>query len=213
MNEYVLNQIKIERVIAIIRLPNAKHTSPILEAIHQGGLNNIEVTITTPNALGTIGEIAKKDLPHLCLGVGSVVDVQTVIKCADAGAKYIVTPALNEEVIAAAHKRNLPVVAGALTPTEILKAYQLGCSLIKVFPAEFFGMKYIKAIKAPMPYVDLVPTGGVTIANIPKWLDAGATAVAIGSSILQGFDASKSNYDQVTKNATLISEQISRNTA
>ncbi len=193
--------LKHEKIIAIIRLKASDSVVPIVEALLAGGVHAIEVTITTPGALGMISELAKRNLDHLCLGVGSVVEPDMVARCADAGAKYIVTPAINEGVVEEGFKRDLPVLAGAFTPTEVLRSYQLGCQLIKVFPAEFLGPTYIKALKAPMPYVELVPTGGVSLSNAQAWFDNGAAAVGVGGSLLSGYREADRNYAQVTKNA------------
>lgn len=197
----VIETIKREKAVAIIRLPEAQHTRPVFEAIYHGGLRAIEVTVTTPDAINSIRALAKSHYEGLCLGAGSVVDTTTVQQCADAGAQYIVIPALNEEVVEAALRLGLPVLAGALTPSEILRAHQLGCSLVKVFPADVFGPKYIKAIKAPLPYIDLVPTGGVSIENVKDWFAMGASAVGISSALMKGFDASRANYEQIQENS------------
>ena len=190
------------KLIAIIRLNDSEHTIPVLEAIYEGGMRTIEVTATTPKALETIAHFAKKGPSDLLLGVGSIVDKDTAKQFIDAGAKYIVTPATQKEVILEAHKYDVPVISGAFTPTEVIEAYQLGCGLIKIFPAEFLGPKYIKALKAPMPYVSLAPTGGVTIDNMHDWFDNGASALGIGSSMLKGFNPHEKNYSQVTKNSS-----------
>ena len=198
----IVESVKENKLIAIIRLNDSEHTIPVLEAIYKGGIRTIEVTATTPKALETVEYFAKKGPSDLLIGVGSVVDAETAKKFIDAGAKYIVTPATQKEVIIEAHKHDVPVVSGAFTPTEVIEAYQLGCGLIKIFPAEFLGAKYIKAIKAPMPYVSLAPTGGVSLENMHDWFDNGASALGIGSSMLKGFNPDEKNYDQVVKNAT-----------
>ena len=198
----IVESIKASRLIAIIRLNDSIHTIPVLEAIYEGGMRTIEVTATTPKALETIAYFAKKGPSDLLLGVGSIVDKDTAKQFIDAGAKYIVTPATQKEVILEAHQYDVPVVSGAFTPTEVIQAYQLGCGLIKIFPAEFLGPKYIKALKAPMPYVSLAPTGGVSLDNMYDWFDNGASALGIGSSMLKGFNPDKRNYDQVTKNSS-----------
>lgn len=197
----LIEEIKNDKIVAIIRLQREAALLPVFEALYEGGLKTLEITVTTPGALSNLETIAKRYGSDVRLGVGSVVDIDTVYKSVDAGAAYIVTPALNEEVIKTAHKLNIPVLAGAMTPTEILRAYHLGCQLIKIFPAEFFGYTYIKAIKAPMPYVDMVPTGGVSLENMPQWFAAGASAVGVGSAFFKGFDAEKENYALLTTNA------------
>ena len=200
--EKIVESIKASKLIAIIRLNDSAHTIPVLSAIYEGGMKTIEITVTTPKALEAVKYFAKKGPDDLLLGVGSVVDKEMAKRSIDAGAKYIVTPATRKEVIIEALKHDVPVVSGAFTPTEVIEAYQLGCGLIKIFPAEFLGPKYIKALKAPMPYVSLAPTGGVTIDNMHEWFDNGASALGIGSSMLKGFNPDEKNYHQVTKNSS-----------
>lgn len=204
----IIETIKQEKAVAIIRLPDSHHTLPVFEAIYHGGLRAIEVTVTTPGAIDSIKALAKGKYKGLCLGAGSVVDTETVRQCADAGAQYIVTPALNDEVVEEALRLGLPVLAGALTPSEILRAHRLGCSLVKLFPADLFGPRYVKAIRAPMPYIDLVPTGGVSIDNVAEWLGQGASAVGISSALFRGFDATKANYEQIQENSAAFHRAI-----
>ena len=200
-SDKILENIISSKLIAIIRLDDSTHTIPVLEAIYEGGMRTIEITVTTPKALEAVEYFAKKGPNDLLLGVGSVVNKETAKKSIDAGAKYIVTPATQKGVILEAHQYNVPVVSGAFTPTEVIEAYQLGCGLIKIFPAEFLGAKYIKALKAPMPYVNLAPTGGISIDNMYDWFDNGASVLGIGSSMLKGFNPHKKNYEQITKNS------------
>lgn len=209
--QVTIDFLKNEKIIAMIRLTTSDSIVPIVEAMLEGGLNAIEITVTTPGAFEAISSLSKRNLDHLCLGVGSVVHPEMVPKCADSGANYVVTPAINEGVIEKATNLGLPVLAGAFTPTEVLKSYQMGCQLIKVFPAEFLGPSYIKALHAPMPYVNLVPTGGVSLRNMAAWFDSGAAAVGVGSSLLDGYRESDRNYSQVTRNSEAFREALANN--
>jgi len=205
--ESITQRILEEKVISIIRLKDGSLAEPIAKAIFSGGLSAIEITMNTPGALKSIETLAKEE-PNMLIGAGSVVDAKTAAECVGAGAKYLVTPATQKEVIEKANELDVPVVSGAFTPTEALDAYKLGCHLIKIFPAEFLGPGYIKAMKAPMEYLDLVPTGGVTHENITEWFANGASAVGIGSSMFKGFDLEKKNFERITENAESFSKAI-----
>ena len=197
----ILKQILDEKLISIVRLKTNEHTIAIVEAIYQGGLRCIEVTCTTPGALEAIKQFVENGPKDLLIGVGSVIDGKTAQDYITAGAQFIVTPAVQEDVITVANKADIPVVCGAFTPTEVVTAYRLGCELVKIFPAEFLGPSFIKAIKAPLPYINLAPTGGVKVDNVGEWLASGASALGIGSSMLAGFEESKANYQIITDNA------------
>jgi len=146
-------------------------------------------------------EKATAELPEFLFGLGTVLDADTARAGILAGARFLVTPALRPDVIATAKRYSVPVFCGALTPTEILNAWELGADAVKVFPAEFFGAAYIKSIKAPFPHIDLVPTGGVTPENVGEFLKAGATATAAGSSLVDAKSLKEKNWQAITARA------------
>jgi 2-dehydro-3-deoxyphosphogluconate aldolase / (4S)-4-hydroxy-2-oxoglutarate aldolase len=157
--------------------------------------------MTVPGALDLIAQTTRELGPEVPVGVGSVLDAETVNRAVDAGAAYIVSPVFKPEVVRAAHDRNVPVMPGAFTPTEILTAHEMGADVIKVFPADVLGMPFFKGVLAPMPFLRLMPTGGVTLDNAGQWLKAGAVAVGVGGALLDKRAIEEGRYDQLTENA------------
>jgi 2-dehydro-3-deoxyphosphogluconate aldolase / (4S)-4-hydroxy-2-oxoglutarate aldolase len=178
-----LKRIKSEKIIALIRADSSDSLLECARALSVGGLNVIELTMTTPGAIEMVAEVSRK-LPGVLIGLGTVLDAATARAGIAAGARFIVTPALRPEVIKACRELGAPVLSGALTPTEIAGAADLGADIVKIFPAEFFGPAYIKSLRAVFPHIELLPTGGVTVQTIGAFLKAGAFATAAGSSLL-----------------------------
>jgi 2-dehydro-3-deoxyphosphogluconate aldolase/(4S)-4-hydroxy-2-oxoglutarate aldolase len=179
----ILKRIRSERVIALIRADGPESLLDCSRALSAGGLNAIELTMTTPGAIGLVGEVSRK-LPGVLLGLGTVLDADTARAGVAAGAQFIVTPAVRPAVIMACRELGVPVFAGALTPTEIAAASDLGADIIKIFPAEFFGPPYIKSLRAVFPQLNFLPTGGVTTRTLGDFLKAGAFATAAGSALV-----------------------------
>jgi 2-dehydro-3-deoxyphosphogluconate aldolase/(4S)-4-hydroxy-2-oxoglutarate aldolase len=196
----VRRKIKSEKVIGLIRADSPDGLLDCAKALAAGGLSSIELTMTTPGAIKML-EKATSELPDFVFGLGTVLDAETARLGILAGAKFLVTPALRPQVITMARRYSIPVMSGALTPTEILAAWEAGADAVKVFPAEFFGPAYIKAIKAPLPHIDLVPTGGVNENNVGDFLKAGATATAAGSSLIDGKAFKEKNWNAITAKA------------
>lgn len=171
-------------VVAIIRADNSEQLIDATQALIEGGVDCIEVTMTTPNALKVIGDATKKFGDKLLMGVGSVTDAETVRLAVDAGAEYVVTPVTKIEVIQACGKLGKPIASGAYTPTEAQTAYEAGADFIKIFPADGLGPNYIKAILAPLPHLKIIPTGGVDARTCGDFIKAGCVAVAAGSSLV-----------------------------
>ena len=196
----VLAKIKAEKVIALIRANSPDGLLDCAKALAAGGLTSIELTMTTPGAI----EMLKKgsvELPGFVFGLGTVLDAETARRGIEAGAKFIVTPAYRPDVVAMALAHKTPVFCGALTPTEILLAWESGADAVKVFPAEFFGPAYIKSIKAPLPHIPLVPTGGVNPENVGEFLRAGAMATAAGGSLVDAKSLKEKNWALITERA------------
>jgi len=179
----ILARLKAEKVIALIRADSSASLLDCARALSAGGLNCIELTMTTPNAIELCAQVAK-ELPQVLLGLGTVLDADTARRGIAAGAKFIVTPAVRPTVIAVCQELNVPILSGALTPTEAYTAHELGADVIKIFPAEFFGPAYIKSLKAPFPKLEFLPTGGVTPETVGDFLKAGAFATAAGSALV-----------------------------
>jgi 2-dehydro-3-deoxyphosphogluconate aldolase/(4S)-4-hydroxy-2-oxoglutarate aldolase len=180
---HVLQRIKAEKVIALIRADSSASLLDCARALTAGGLTCIELTMTTPGAIELCARVAL-ELPEVLLGLGTVLDADTARAGIAAGAKFIVTPALRPTVIETCRDAGVAVFSGALTPTEAYNAWELGADVIKIFPAEFFGPAYIKSLKAPFPQIEFLPTGGVTPETVGDFLKAGAFATAAGSALV-----------------------------
>jgi 2-dehydro-3-deoxyphosphogluconate aldolase / (4S)-4-hydroxy-2-oxoglutarate aldolase len=203
----VLTRIKAQKVVALIRADSPDGLLDCAQALAEGGLTSIELTMTTPGAIRML-EKASSQLPDFLFGLGTVLDAETARAGILAGAKFIVTPALRPDVITLCRRYSVPVFSGAFTPTEIVNAWEAGADAAKVFPAEFFGPAYIKSVKAPLPHVDLVPTGGVTAENVGEFLKAGATATAAGSSLVKAKDLKERNWAAITANARAFVDAV-----
>ncbi|MEX0886741.1 MAG: bifunctional 4-hydroxy-2-oxoglutarate aldolase/2-dehydro-3-deoxy-phosphogluconate aldolase [Phycisphaeraceae bacterium] len=172
-------------LVAIIRASSERGLIETCRALAAGGVTVAEITMTTPGAIEAI-RAASTELGDTCLiGVGSVLDAGTVRQACNAGARFVVSPVFKREVVDAAHELDRPVLAGALTPTEILTATEAGADLVKVFPANHFGPKYFKDVLAPMPHLKLTPTGGVSLDTIDQWFAAGAVCLGVGSALVK----------------------------
>ncbi|QYC42019.1 KHG/KDPG aldolase [Nonomuraea coxensis DSM 45129] len=172
-------------VIAIIRAAGSRHLKTVLETLAGAGVRAVEVTMTTPGAAEAIRWASGGGLPGVAVGAGTVLDVASARQAVDAGAGYLITPAVLPEVIGEGRRLGVPVLPGAFTPTEIVQAWSQGAAMVKVFPAGAAGGPgYIKDVRAPLPRIPLVPTGGIRIEDVPGYLRAGAHAVGMGSPLL-----------------------------
>lgn len=185
-------------VVAIVRFDRSEELVEAAQAIKAGGVDVIEFTMTTPNALGIIEASAKEFGEEVLLGAGTVLDSETARAAILAGARYIVSPTLDPQVIELCHRYGVIAVPGAFSPTEILAAWELGADLVKVFPAGAMGPGYIKDILSPLPQVRLLPTGGVSLSNVAQFIEAGATAVAAGSSLVDKTAVAERDFARLT---------------
>ena len=171
-------------IIAIIRADSSDQLLAAVEALATGGVTAIEVTMTTPNALEVIRDASERFGDRILMGVGTVLNEEMCVSAILAGAQFVVTPVTKLEIIHASHRYNRPVVSGAYTPTECLFAHESGADFVKLFPAEQFGPAYIKSLRAPLPMLRIIPTGGVTPESAAAFLDAGCVALGAGSSLV-----------------------------
>jgi len=171
-------------VIAIIRADSSDQLIEAAEALIAGGVTAMEVTMTTPNALQVISDVTARFGSKLLMGVGSVLDTETCRAAILAGAEFVVTPVTKPDVIRLANRYGKPIAAGAFTPTEALTAHESGADFIKLFPAEMGGPDYVKTLLAPLPMLQIIPTGGVTPETAPAFLGAGCVAIGAGSSLV-----------------------------
>ncbi len=181
----IVDRIQSVGLVAIIRADSSSGLIETCRALRDGGVTVAEITMTTPGALEGI-EAATREFGDDCLiGVGSVLNARMATDAINAGARFVVAPTFKQEVVDAAHAADKPVLAGALTPTEILTAFEAGSDLVKVFPANHFGPRYFKDVLAPMPHLKLTPTGGVSLETIPDWFAAGAVCLGVGSALVK----------------------------
>jgi 2-dehydro-3-deoxyphosphogluconate aldolase/(4S)-4-hydroxy-2-oxoglutarate aldolase len=180
----VVRRIKDGAIIAVLRAGSAQDAVQIAQAAKAGGVRIIEVTLTVPDAPGAIRQLSGLLGPDALVGAGSVLDAEAARACIKAGARFVVSPALKLGIVAACREHDVVAMPGALTPTEISAAVAAGADLVKVFPVSAVGgASYIRALKAPMPHVELVPTGGVTLSDAAAYLQAGAVAIGAGSDL------------------------------
>lgn len=193
-------------VVAIIRMKDAARLRDVFDALAEGGVRAIEVTMTVPDAVSLIRTLAAA-IPSssgLLLGAGTVVDADTARAVIDAGARFVVSPVFRPEVIKACHERGAAAAPGCFTPTEMLNAHDLGADVVKVFPATALGPQFIKDVRAPLPQLKLMPTGGVSLDNAGDWIRAGAVAVGAGSALLDARAIEEGRLDVITANARRI---------
>jgi 2-dehydro-3-deoxyphosphogluconate aldolase/(4S)-4-hydroxy-2-oxoglutarate aldolase len=205
----ILARIRSEKVVALIRAEGPSSLLECSRALSAGGLNCIELTMTTPGAIELCASVSRA-LPHALIGLGTVLDAATARRGVEAGARFIVTPAVRPDVVAACRELGVPVLGGAMTPTEILASWELGVDIVKVFPAEFFGPAYIKSIKGPFPKVELMPTGGVTPENVAEFLRNGAFATAAGSALVSPASLKAGDWAVITARARQFVDAASR---
>jgi 2-dehydro-3-deoxyphosphogluconate aldolase/(4S)-4-hydroxy-2-oxoglutarate aldolase len=203
----VLQKIRTEKVIGLIRADSSDGLLDCARALAAGGLTSIELTMTTPGAIRML-EKATAELPDFLFGLGTVLDAETARAGILAGAKFIVTPAVRLDVIETCKRYSVPIMCGALTPTEILTVWEAGADAVKIFPAEFFGPAYIKSIKGPLPQIELVPTGGVNEINVGEFLRAGAYATAAGSSLIEAKAFKEKNWAAITAKAKAFTAAV-----
>jgi 2-dehydro-3-deoxyphosphogluconate aldolase/(4S)-4-hydroxy-2-oxoglutarate aldolase len=190
------------KVVAIVRGAEPQSLLRIAEALHAGGVRMMEITLNSPGALASIEEISRVMEGKLLVGAGTVLDPETARAALLAGAKYIISPTLNKKTIRLTKRYGAVSIPGAYTATEILKAYEFGGDIIKVFPATAGGATYFKDIAGPLPHIPLMPTGGVSLDNIKSFADAGAVAFGLGSALVDTKQAVTDAYlAQLTEKA------------
>jgi 2-dehydro-3-deoxyphosphogluconate aldolase / (4S)-4-hydroxy-2-oxoglutarate aldolase len=181
----VKKRIKETGIVPVIRASSPAEARFAAEAIHHGGISIAEITMTVPGATDVISEMAR-GFPEVLVGAGTVLNPEVARRCLDAGAKFLVSPGLNVKTIVLAKKENVLIMSGALTPTEVITAWEAGADFVKIFPcAQVGGASYIRALKGPFPDVPLVPTGGVNLETAADFLAAGAAALGVGGELIQ----------------------------
>lgn len=184
-------------VVPVVRASSQREARMAADAVCEGGIPIVEITMTVPGALDVIRELTKSGSEDVLVGAGTVLNVDAARRCLDAGAEFLVSPGLNLEVVKLVGAEGKLMMAGALTPTEIIMAWEAGSDFVKVFPCgQVGGAKYIKALKGPLPQVPLVPTGGVSLATAAEFIEAGAAALGVGGECVQA-EALKSGKPEI----------------
>lgn len=198
----VLERIKALGVLAVIRGPSADLTVKMVEALMAGGVSGIEITYSTPNAEDVVRTLVAQFRDRILIGMGTLTKPEQSVSAKGAGANFLVSPVCEPTLVKSMIAAGLLTMAGALTPTEILAAYNLGSDVVKVFPGSLGGPAYVKALKAPFPYIPMMPTGGVSAGNVAEWFAAGVVAVGAGSELCPPQLATEGKFDEITKRAS-----------
>ena len=194
-----INRLLTPGIIAILRSPTGAKLIDAAKAALAGGVTAMEVTMTTPGALNVIRDTKRALGDQIIMGVGSVLDSESCRSALLAGAEFVVTPVVRPDVIQMANRYGVPIICGAMTPTEALTALELGADFIKLFPADNLGPGYIKSLLAPLPALQIIPTGGVTPENTGAYMDAGAVAVGVGSALVSQELLDNGDWPKLTK--------------
>jgi 2-dehydro-3-deoxyphosphogluconate aldolase / (4S)-4-hydroxy-2-oxoglutarate aldolase len=202
-------------IVAVVRMQDPDRVRDVVNALAAGGVRALELTMTVPRAVALIEELAATLPPEFVLGAGTVLDTETAREVILAGAKFVVSPVLNHDVIQLCHRYDVAVLPGCFTPTEILSAWQAGADIVKVFPATAVGPGFFRDVRGPLPQVRLLPTGGVSLENVGDWIKAGACAVGIGSSMLDPKAIAEGRFEVITANARIAVDGVraARNSA
>jgi 2-dehydro-3-deoxyphosphogluconate aldolase/(4S)-4-hydroxy-2-oxoglutarate aldolase len=197
----VLASLKEIGLVPVLRAESVEKALALAEAIAAGGVTVLEITMTVPGAIQVMRKLAE-ERPDILVGAGTVLDAETARACILEGAKFVVSPALNPKTIEMCHRYSVAVLPGALTPTEIVTAWEAGADVVKVFPASALGgAKYLSSVKAPLPQVELIPTGGVSLATAKDFLEAGAFALGVGADLVNAKAMAEGKPEIVTESA------------
>lgn len=194
-------------IVAVIRIKDYELAKLVSETLIDRGFHGIELTMSIDNAPQLVKEMKSK-YPEKVIGAGTVIDTENCLEVIENGADFVVSPCLVEEVGQVCNEKDVLCMLGAATPTEVLKAYKLGCEIVKVFPGSVLKPTYIKDIKGPMPYIEMMPSGGVNIDNIGEWFKHKAYAVSVGSAIYTGIN--KDNLDELKDRADKFLMEVSK---
>ena len=205
----ILNRMVSEGLIPVIRVSSAQEAMDVSDALKGGGVSFIEITMSVQGAMDVIKELAQKYKEEIIMGAGTVLDPETGRAALLAGAQFIVSPTLNLELIQLAHRYSAVVIPGAMTPTEILTAWNAGADLVKVFPAaQLGGPEYLRALRGPLPQILLVPTGGVNLQNAGAFIKAGATALGVGGELVDKKVLQEKQFQIISENARAFLKKI-----
>lgn len=207
--DLVIQRILDEKVFAVLRLQHTEQIELIVESLISGGITIIEITMNSRKAEETIYRIAK-DFPAVLIGAGTVIGVEAATRAVESGAKFLVSPVTDLDMLAVAEQVGVASMAGALTPTEAWQAAQAGSDFVKLFPLAGLGPHYLRAMRGPLPDIRYVPTNGVTVENVAEWFEAGAAAVGIGTPLVSDRDIEAGNLSIIAERARNMVENASQ---
>jgi len=209
--EDILRNLLDTGIIPVIRTDSPEKALKVADAILEGGIKTLEITMTVPGAVDLIKKLNEKIGKDILLGAGTVLDAETARLCILAGAKFVIGPCINQGMIEVCKRYSVVAIPGAMTPTEILKAWESGADIVKVFPAaDLGGPSYIRAIKAPLPHILLNPTGGVSLENAADFIRAGADIISVGSHLVDKKAVEEEKYEVITENAKRFKEEVEK---
>jgi 2-dehydro-3-deoxyphosphogluconate aldolase / (4S)-4-hydroxy-2-oxoglutarate aldolase len=209
MSTSSLEEIRRAKLVAIIRSHSLEGLENTARSLFQGGIRAIEITMNTPGALSGI-ERLKEKYPGLLIGAGTVLDSETARLAIISGAGYILTPTLKKETIETANRYNVPIIPGVMTPTEVLTAYEYGAKMVKVFPIRQLGPRYLTDLKGPLPFVETMAVGGISLENAGLYLKAGASALGIGSSLVDEKLVQQGDFTEIERRAASFVEIVNK---
>jgi 2-dehydro-3-deoxyphosphogluconate aldolase/(4S)-4-hydroxy-2-oxoglutarate aldolase len=204
----VIQQIEATGVVAIIRAADSAQLVDVVSALRDGGVTCIEVTMTTPNALEVIRQARSACGESAAIGVGTVLDAQTARAAVLAGAQFVVAPILDLPTVETCKRYGVPVMPGAMTPTEIVRAWQAGADFVKVFPTSTLKATFIKDLRGPLPQIKLVPTGGVNLETVAEFIKAGCAAVGVGGALVSSQALAARDFTAIRRTAAEVLERI-----
>jgi len=198
----VLRRIKEVGVVPVVRASSAEEAMLVIDAIKAGGVSVLEITMTVPGAIKVIEQVTDRYGSEVVVGAGTVLDAETARACILAGAAFVVGPSLNRGTIELCRRYSVAVMPGALTPTEVVMAWQAGADVVKVFPCGALGgAKYLKLLKAPLPQIEMIPTGGVSLQTVAEFIEAGALALGVGADLVDTKAIRAGQSEKVTEAA------------
>lgn len=207
----LLNQIKENGIVAVIRGAKPENISAISKALSEGGVKTFEITVETPKVLQLIEQVSSELGDDVIVGAGTVLDAETARAAIMAGAKFVFSPTVDTETIKLTKRYGVVSIPGAMTPTEILRAYEAGGDIIKVFPANAFGPRYLKDVHGPLPHIPLMPTGGIDLDNVGKYIKHGAVAAGVGSTLVNTkVEINEAYLADLTKKAAAFVEEVQK---
>ena len=204
----VIKQLQIDKIVGIVRLNDSSNLVDLARVLQDAGVNFLEITLTTPNALEAIEKISQILDDDFYVGAGTVTTLDLAEKAIKSGAKFIVSPNFKEEVIEISHLNSILVMPGCLTPTEIFQAHEAGADIVKIFPSSLGGTAYLKEIRGPFPDIKFMPTGSIAPEMIAEYLKVGAFCLGIGTSMIKPDDVYQKNWKNITESITQVQMKI-----